>query len=352
MVATRRSTARVQRCLVTGGAGFLGRHLAERLLSAGGWQVTVFDVRDPGEPRVAAIIGDLRNRAQVEAASQGMDVVFHCATAAPAAANTANRRLMHDVNVLGTRHLLDACAAAGVPRLVYTSSASVVFDGRDLVDVDETAPYARKPIDYYTETKVLGERMVLAANRAGGLATVALRPSGIFGERDPLLVPLTVAKARQGKMKYVIGSGANLMDFTYVGNVAQAHVLAAEALARDSKVAGRAYFITNAEPRPFWTFLGDFLEPLGYERPSRRLPWQLVFTLAVIFEWVVWLLRPFRVIQPSEFTPMRIRIAKATRRLSCARARAELGYEPEVSLDEGLSRTVTAFSHLRAEKAA
>ena len=73
--------------------------------------------------------------------------------------------------------------------------------------------------------QVLGERMVLAANGTGGLATVALRPSGIFGERDPLLVPLTVAKARQGKMKYVIGSGANLMDFTYVGNVAQAHVL-------------------------------------------------------------------------------------------------------------------------------
>ena len=73
--------------------------------------------------------------------------------------------------------------------------------------------------------QVLGERMVLAATGAGGLATIALRPSGIFGERDPLLVPLTVAKARQGKMKYVIGSGANLMDFTYVGNVAQAHVL-------------------------------------------------------------------------------------------------------------------------------
>ena len=74
--------------------------------------------------------------------------------------------------------------------------------------------------------------MVLAANGAGGLASVALRPSGIFGERDPLLVPLTVAKARQGKMKYVIGSGANLMDFTYVGNVALAHVLVRSALMR------------------------------------------------------------------------------------------------------------------------
>ena len=73
------------------------------------------------------------------------------------------------------------------------------------------------------------------------------------------------------------------------------HVQAAEALARVPKVAGQAYFITNAEPRPFWTFLGDFLEPLGYERPSRRLPWQLVFALAIIYEWIIWLLQPFRV---------------------------------------------------------
>ena len=67
-------------------------------------------------------------------------------------------------------------------------------------------------------------------------------------------------------------------------------------------MAGQAYFITNAEPRPFWTFLGDFLEPLGYERPSKRLPWQLVFVLAVVFEWMIWLLRPFRV-GPASCTP-------------------------------------------------
>jgi sterol-4alpha-carboxylate 3-dehydrogenase (decarboxylating) len=87
-------------------------------------------------------------------ACAGCEVVFHCATAAPAAANTANRALMHDVNVAGTRNVIAACAAARVPKLVYTSSASVVFDGRDLIGVDESAPYAAKPIDYYTETKV------------------------------------------------------------------------------------------------------------------------------------------------------------------------------------------------------
>lgn len=101
---------------------------------------------------------------------------------------------------------------------------AVVFDGSDLVGVDETRPYTSRPMDYYTETKVAGEKLVLAANSAS-LAVVALRPSGIFGEGDTVMVPTFVRQAKAGKMKYIIGSGKNVWDFTYVGNVAQAHVL-------------------------------------------------------------------------------------------------------------------------------
>lgn len=99
-----------------------------------------------------------------------------------------------------------------------------MFDGRDLVGVDESAPYTARPMDYYTQTKVAGERLVLDAN-SDSLATVALRPSGIFGEGDSVMVPTFVRQARAGKMKYIIGPGTNVWDFTYVGNVAQAHVL-------------------------------------------------------------------------------------------------------------------------------
>ena len=203
--------------------------------------------------------------------------MFHCAAAAPSASNaTGNEKLMHDVNVLGTQHVVAACQALGIGRLVYTSSASVVFEGRDLLHVDESAPIAKKPMDFYTRTKarplttrgcavgrsvnllscsqahgrspffdfclseflqssaltrhklglqIQGEQLVLEANGTDGLATVALRPSGIFGEGDPLFVPVMVENAKAGKLKYVIGNGANLMDFTYVGNVAHAHVL-------------------------------------------------------------------------------------------------------------------------------
>jgi len=101
---------------------------------------------------------------------------------------------------------------------------AVVFTGADLVGVDETVPYASTPMDYYTSTKIQGEELVLAAN-SPLLATVALRPSGIFGEGDTVMVPTLVRQARAGKMKYIIGDGTNKWDFTYVGNVAQAHVL-------------------------------------------------------------------------------------------------------------------------------
>jgi sterol-4alpha-carboxylate 3-dehydrogenase (decarboxylating) len=345
--------------LVTGGAGFLGRHLVAALVASASYaRVIVFDVRPSPDAGVESIVGDLRDPASVRSALAGVDVVFHCATASPAAASAADKRLMTSVNVDGTRHVLDAAAEAGAARVVFTSSASVVFDGRDLDGVDEAAPYAARPLDFYTATKIEAEKLVLAANgratKGGGtLATVALRPSGIFGEHDRLLVPTAVDKARAGKMKYVIGGGGNLMDWTYAGNVADAHVLAAARLASAaSPIAGRPFFITNDAPRPFWTFMGDLLEPLGYGRPHIKLPFWPLYVVSVVVAWLSALLRPLVALPTTDFTPMRITISAATRRLDCGAAKRELGYAPRVSVDEGLARTVAAFAHLAAPGAA
>ena len=379
--------------LVTGGSGFLGRHLVDALLADGRYAtVRVFDVRDGGDGRVTTIVGDLREPASIRAAVAGVDVVFHCATASPAAESAANRGLMTAVNVGGTRNVIEAVVAASVPRLVFTSSASVVFDGyvffskresisvsllttfftlsclsrpiffsRDLDGVNESAPYARRPMDYYAATKIEGEKLVLAAagralaNGAGRLAVTALRPSGIFGEHDALLVPVAVAKARAGKMKYIIGLGGNLMDWTYAGNVAAAHVLADAALAARgprAAPAGRPYFITNGDPRPFWVFMGDLLAGLGYGRPHIKLPFYPLFLIASLAAWVTAALRALGAsIPPSDFTPARLRICAATRRLSCAAAGKDFGYHPHklVSIEEGLKRTVAFFPHLRAD---
>lgn len=126
--------------------------------------------------------------------------------------------------LLTARHTAHSLTHTHPPSLHLAPAPAVVFDGNDLVGVDESAPYTTRPMDYYTQTKVEGEKLVLAAN-SPDLAVVALRPSGIFGEGDTVMVPTFVKQAKAGKMKYIIGNGQNVWDFTYVGNVAQAHVL-------------------------------------------------------------------------------------------------------------------------------
>ena len=344
--------------LVTGGGGFLGRHIVEQLLASGKYNVRVFDIRAPppnaADSRIDYVVGDLRKSEDVIAACTGCSVVFHVATASPTGANAYNHVLMTGVNVLGTQNVVDACIECKVPVLVYTSSASVVFDGTNLYLADEDTPYAAKPLDFYTTTKIDGEKIVLAANGKGGVATCALRPSGIFGEYDLLTVPTTVEKARAGKMKYILGDGKNMMDWTYAGNVAGAHLAAAEVLLADgliSKAAGKPYFVTNDEPRPFWGFMGDLCDGLGYGRPRIHLPVFLVMLIAYLVQYIIIpLVSPFKRLE-TDFTPFRITVASSNRTFDCSRAKQELGYRPAVSMDDALQRTLKHFAHLRADVA-
>lgn len=341
-----------QTALVTGGSGFLGRRIVDLLLESEKYNVVVFDIAPINDPRVKCIVGDLRDPNQVSTALEGVDVVFHVATAAPTGTNTLNKQLMWDVNVKGTQNVVDACVAQKVPRLLYTSSSSVVFQGKSHYYINEDAPYAKHPMDFYTQTKAEGEKVILAANSKGGLATVALRPSAIFGEGDKLIVPTTVAKCKEGKMKYVIGNGKNEMDWTYVGNVALGHLQAAEHLSLDSPLAGKPYFLTNDDPMPSFTFLGHILHGLGYPRPSKKLPATLLFVLAFIFVWFISpIFKLFGKEVSTEFTPNRIKLVSVNRTFSIERAKRDFGYKPKVGMQEAISRTVTAFPHLHAEKA-
>lgn len=341
--------------LVTGGNGFLGRHIVEHLLSEGKYTVKVFDIRPPSSDveisEVEYVSGDLRRYSDVASACQQAEVVFHVATASPTGANAYNKDLMKGVNVDGTRNVIKACVDCGVQALVYTSSASVVFDGNDLNNVNESTPYASKPLDFYTQTKIDGEKLILEANGLNGLATCALRPSGIFGEYDPLLVPTAVEKAKAGKMKFIVGSGENKMDWTYAGNVAEAHLLAANLLCKQgvkSAVSGKAYFITNDDPRLFWGFMGDICEGLGYGRPHVHLPFLLIMFIANLVQFVVVpLMSIFGKRIETDFTPFRMRLAAANRTFDCKAAKKDLGYIPTTSVDEGMKRTLTYFSHLR-----
>eukprot|EP00803_Ostreobium_quekettii_P004384 evm.model.scf_42.11 EVM.evm.TU.scf_42.11 scf_42:74561-81267(-) len=339
------------RCLVTGGSGFVGQHLVQLLLKSGKYDIVVFDIREPPSQIEGAkfVKGDLTSADEVNNVCKGIQIVFHVATASPTGANALNKELMHAVNVMGTTNIIEACVNRKVERLVLTSSASVVFEGQDLVNVDESVEYARHPMDYYTSTKIEAEKLVLAANgREGTLATCALRPSAIFGEGDNIFVPTLVERAKKGKMKYMVGKGENKMDFTYVGNVAQAHVQAAEHLTLKSPLAGKAYFVTNQDPQPFWGFMGDICEGLGYDRPRVKLPYLLILFIMMIFEYLILpLLSLFMKVQ-TDMTVNRIKLSTCNRMFNCKRAKEDFGYVPGVSMDEALKRTLASFQHLRA----
>jgi sterol-4alpha-carboxylate 3-dehydrogenase (decarboxylating) len=188
--------------VVVGGCGFLGRHLVEGLV-ARGYRVRAFDLRTTfTQEGVEFHTGNLCQKEDLLPVLRGANVVFHTASPPP---SSNDRELFYTVNVRGTQTLLGACLQAGVRRLVLTSSASVVYEGTDIQNGTEDLPYAASPMDYYTETKILQEKLVLEFNDSGRILTVAVRPHGIFGPRDPQMLPTVVNTARAGKMKFIIG---------------------------------------------------------------------------------------------------------------------------------------------------
>jgi len=244
-----------------------------------------------------------------------------------------------------TRNVIDACVSAGVKQLIFTSSASVVFEGKDLINADESHPICKKFPDYYSESKAVAERLVLEANGRAGLLTCSIRPSAIFGPRDVQAWPEILNAARGGKSKYQIGNGRNLTDYTYVENVALAHVLASDKLRTATVVAGKAYFITNDEPIPFWDMPIFVYKSFGYPAPRIRVPFLLAYYLSLVVDLFVWLLSPFIALKPT-FTSFRISIAGCHRTYNISRAKNDLGYRPRVSLLEGMRRSLDYFKQV------
>eukprot|EP01104_Vermistella_antarctica_P011758 TRINITY_DN331_c1_g3_i1.p1 TRINITY_DN331_c1_g3~~TRINITY_DN331_c1_g3_i1.p1 ORF type:complete len:353 (-),score=62.54 TRINITY_DN331_c1_g3_i1:358-1416(-) len=345
MVLTRSSQGKVKEVhLVVGGCGFLGRYIVEQLLETRGDDVTVrvFDLRKTFDnDAVDFVTGDLCNPSDLRVALQDVSVVYH--TASPT--HGRGRALYYRVNVDGTNNLIEMCKQCGVPKLVFTSSASVVFDGSDIKGGDESLPYCPRHIDPYNETKELAECAVLDAN-SNKLRTVALRPSGIFGPRDVQAWAGMIEAAKKNKTSFMIGDGSNMCDFTYVMNVAHAHVIAADRLEEGSNVCGQAYFITNDEPIPFWDMPKFCWKSLGYPLPKYQLPFGVVKWIACISDLVVWLLSPLVQIHPT-FTYFRIVNCGANRHFSCEKAKRDLGYAPLVSLQEGMRRTAEYFQFER-----
>lgn len=447
------SSASGEAHFVIGGSGFLGSRIALALRQRGEKHVSVFDLHAARQPieKVDYYTGDItsetslrealiqvRDKAGIEAGkgSKGV-VIYH--TASPVAG--LGPEIYHKVNVVGTQTVIAVAnkPELAVTKLVFTSSAGVVYDGHDLINVDERLPYPTKPLDAYNDTKAKAEQLVLQANstKPGQLKTVALRPAGIFGIGDRQALPGFFNVLRSAKTHFQIGDNQNLFDWTYVDNVVHAHLLAADKLdqpgypadklgeimisskvladdqlekerdvptseARDDTpapstdyarklpttlspetlqhelnirpvirnkydqffhmmnpdvvspgnplgeqfklvedsipVAGEAFFITNGQPIPFWDFPRALWAGLGHVMPEEKV-WKISkdwgLSLAGWAETFSWLTG-----RESQFTRYKVTYSASSRYYNIEKARRALGYQPIVSVEEGIRRSV------------
>jgi nucleoside-diphosphate-sugar epimerase len=320
------------KALVTGGGGFLGGAIV-RLLIERGHEVRSFARGDYPGLRAAGVQvfrGELTDTDAVEAAVDSCDVVFHVASKTGI---WGPLREYFRTNVEGTNTVIAACRRRGVRRLVYTSTPSVVFSGRDMEGVDESTPYPDHYLTAYPRTKALAEQIVLRANDAD-LATVALRPHLIWGPGDPHLVPRILARARAGALRR-IGRRPNLVDSIYVDNAATAHLLAADRLGPGSAVAGKVYFLSQGEPIPLWDLINRILDAGGLPPVSRSISPAVAYAAGWMLEALDSLLR--RESEPR-MTRFLARELSTAHWFDISAARRDLGYEPTVSIDEGLRR--------------
>lgn len=325
------------KALVTGGGGFLGKAIVRLLLKRGD---EVRSLSRGSYPELSAmgaeaLSGDIADPAAAERAVRGADIVFHAAGKAGVWGDAEEYRRC---NVEGTRSILAACKAAGVRRLVYTSSPSVVFDGRDMEGVDESVPYAASFKAPYPESKAEAERLALAAN-GPDLAVAALRPHLIWGPGDNHLVPRLVAAAKAGRL-LKIGGAPRLVDSTYIDNAAEAHLLAADRLEAGAPPAGKAYFISNGEPRPVWDLVDAIINAAGLPPLSRSISPSAAYAAGCALELAHRVLR-----LPGEPRMTRFLASELSTShwFDISAARRDLGYEPRVSIDEGLRRLAASF---------
>ncbi|QCD59827.1 NAD-dependent epimerase/dehydratase family protein [Streptomyces hawaiiensis] len=319
------------RVLVTGGSGFLGQEICRRLVARG---TAVSSLGRRPSPALESLgvrhhQGDLADPAAVSRALAGCDAVIHNAALAGVSGPLAP---YWRTNVVGTRNVIDQCRARGVGTLVHTSTASVVFRPGGLENADERCPYPRRHLAAYPRTKAHAEALVLAAH-GPGLATVSLRPHIIWGPGDPHFAPALARAVRAGRL-VLPGDGTNLVDTTHLHTAADAHLLALDRLREGRTVGGRAYFITQDDPRPLRDIAAAFLRAAGLRATWCTVPRPLAHAAAAGSEAALRLAGLTRTHALSRFL-----VAELVHPhwFSVEAARRDLEFEPTITFDAGIT---------------
>jgi nucleoside-diphosphate-sugar epimerase len=322
-----------EQIFVTGASGFIGGALTTALI-ADGATVKALARSDAAAAKIEAlgaepVRGDLGAPGDIRTAAAGCELAFHAA-ALPTEWGT--KAEFEAANVTGTANVLGACAEAGVSRFVHVGTEAACFAMKPLVRIDETAPLQPDSPVLYSATKARAEQLVIGASKPG-FETIVLRPRLVWGPGDVTVLPGFVDAVESGRFSWVSG-GTHLTSTSHIDNVVHGLRLAAE-----KGRAGEAYFVTDGEPVVFRDFITRLLATRGVTPPDKNLPAPLARVAAVTSE-ALWRLLPLPGSPPMTRLAYFLIANEVT--IDIAKARAELGYEPLISVDRGLSELASA----------
>lgn len=311
--------------LVTGGTSLLGASVA-RLLRDRGDDVTVFQ-RRPSTLGVPEVLGDITDVDSVARAIDGAAAVIHLAARVGVVGSWAE---FEETNIAGTAAVLSAARNAGVSKVVYVSSPSVAHGGDPLVGAGADPADPERAGGHYSRSKAIAEQLALGESDER-LNVVAIRPHLVWGPGDTQLVGRIVDRARSGRLA-LVGSGAALIDTTYIDNAADALVAA---LDRAESLSGRPLVVSNGEPRPIGEVVARIVAAAGLDGPRTRVPVGVARLGGRLVE------RVWEASGREDDPPMTEFLAE---QLSTAHwfdqreTREALDWQPAVSLDEGFER--------------
>jgi nucleoside-diphosphate-sugar epimerase len=334
------------RLLVTGGCGFIGRSLVNGFADKG-FDVTVLDFNDNAfRDDVRYINADIRDRQAVIDACAGMDSIVHNASLVHTKQNREDD--VWAVNHAGTLNIIEACKAHSIAKLLYISSASAVYEGEDIELGDETLPYSRISQAPYADSKIKAEQEVLTFSGTTVTQACAIRPHVVFGPEDNRFIPAILEKAAAGRLSRAVGNRDKLSDFTYISNLVDAVLAAEEKLIPGSPVCGQAYFVTNGEPMAFFDFVENFIVELGYPPITGKVPYWLAYSVAAVAE-AFDTFKGGTLNSENGLTRFAIRYMVTHHYYSIDKAKKDLGWEPRISLDEGIRLTASSLTALKPE---
>jgi len=313
---------------VTGGSGFVGGALIERLHRAG-WDVRALARSERAAERVRElgaepVIGDLDDRDSLRAGAEGCEVAFHAAAKVEDWGEPAD---FERLNVRGTQNVIDACRDAGVRRLVHVGTEAALMAGQPLVNVDEAAPLRPDSPALYSSSKAKAEQLARAAN-GQGLETVVVRPRFVWGRGDTTLLPALTEMVSSGRFRWV-GGGRQLTATTHIDNAVEGLWLAAI-----RAPAGGVYFVTDGEPVVFREFLTRMLGTQNISVPDKSVPPGVAKAAAACAERIWRLLK-----RPGSppLTRFAVWVSSQECTIDISRAKRELGYRPVTSREDGLA---------------